>query len=150
MELKTQKRLAADVLKCSPSRVKFDEEKIKEIKEAITRGDIRALIIDNIITKKPVVGTSNVRSNKIKIQKRKGRQRGHGSRKGRPNARINRKRLWILKIRKQREFIMTLKMKELVAKDVAGTLYRKAKGGFFRSKRHIQLYLSENNLIKQK
>jgi large subunit ribosomal protein L19e len=150
MELKIQRRLASSIMKCSPKRVKFSVDKLKEIKEAITRGDIRGLIIDKLIVKQAIVGTSNTNSNKIKIQKRKGRQRGHGSRKGTAKARLNKKEAWIGRIRRQREFIKVLKEKELVPQNVAKALYRKSKGGFFRSKRHIQLYLSENNLIKTK
>ena len=49
--MKTQKRLAAYILKCSPKKVKFDETKLEEIKEAITKADIRGLIAQGIIRK---------------------------------------------------------------------------------------------------
>ena len=53
------------------------------------------------------------------------------------------------KIRAQRSLIAELKAKEIV--DAAGykELYRKAKGGFFRNRRHIKLYIEENNLVKK-
>ena len=85
MNLNVQKRIAADVLKCSPKRIIFDGTKLKEIKEAITKADIRGLIIDGFIQKRRVRGISNFRSRNIKVQKSKGRKRGHGSRKGRKN-----------------------------------------------------------------
>ena len=43
MKLNTQKRIAATILECSPSRVILDEERLEEIKEAITKTDIRGL-----------------------------------------------------------------------------------------------------------
>jgi len=59
MKLDVQKRIAASVLKCSPKRVIFDSTKLKEIKEAITRSDIRGLVIDGFISKKRKKGISN-------------------------------------------------------------------------------------------
>ena len=41
MNLETQKRIAADILKIGETRVFFDPARLKEIEEAITRGDIR-------------------------------------------------------------------------------------------------------------
>ena len=35
MELKLQKRLASQLLKCSPKRIHFDAERLEDIKEAI-------------------------------------------------------------------------------------------------------------------
>ena len=46
MMLKPQKRIAAQVLKCSPKKIVFDTEKLSEIKEAITKQDIKTLITD--------------------------------------------------------------------------------------------------------
>lgn len=150
MDLKTQRRLAAEILKCSPNRIRFDISGLKEIKESITRADIRGLIIDGAITKKQVVGTSNFHTNLVKTQKRKGRQRSHGSRKGVATARSNAKFNWMNKIRLQRRFIKTLLSHSLIDKGSFRELYRKSKGGFFRSKRHIQLYLQEHSLIIKK
>ena len=42
MELKVQKRLAAQIFQCSPKRVIFNPEKLTEIKEGITKGDVRS------------------------------------------------------------------------------------------------------------
>ena len=149
MELKVQKRLAASVLKCSKSRIKLDSERLDEIKEAITKVDIKALIIDNAISRKPVNNTSRFRARKKIIQKRKGRQKGPGSRKGKRTARLPKKRAWISKVRIQREFLKYLRDKGLIKKNVYGDLYLKSKGGFFRSKRHLKLYIDEHGLIKK-
>jgi len=150
MKLKTQKRLASQILKCSPKRVKFDEDRLEDIKEAITKADIRSLIIDKAISKKNKKGISRVRAKKRATQKRKGKQRGQGSRKGKKTARAPKKNEWMNRIRLQRLFLKELKEKGLINKNTFRLLYNKAKGGFFRSKRHIKIYLEEHDLINEK
>jgi large subunit ribosomal protein L19e len=146
MELKAQKKLAAAVLKCSKSRIRFDAERLDEIKEAITKVDIKSLIKDNAISRKPVNNTSRFRARKKLVQKRKGRQKGPGSRKGKSTARLPKKRRWINQIRIQREFLRYLRDKGIINKKVYRDLYLKCKGGFFRSKRHLKLYIDEHSL----
>jgi large subunit ribosomal protein L19e len=148
--MKLQKRLAATVLGCSPKRVLFDETKLDEIKEAITKSDIRKLIGQGSIIELPKQGISRSRANKIKVQKTKGRQTGQGSRKGRVGARgDNSKREWINKTRLQRRFIRSLKQHNKIDHTLFRELYRKIKGGFFRNKRHISLYLEERGIGKK-
>lgn len=150
MKLGAQKRLAGNVMKCSPKRVKFDKERLEEIKESITKADIKSLIKDNAISKVKEKGVSRVRARKRKIQKSKGRRRGPGSRKGKKTARLPRKEQWMNRVRKQREFIKELKDKKQLDVTIYRILYRKIKGGFFRSKRHVKLYLTENSLVRKK
>ena len=149
MKLNVQKRIAASVLKCSPKRVVFDSAKLSQIKEAITKADMRGLVIDGFVTKIPKRGISNSRTNKIRIQKTKGKRKGHGSRKGKKFARTPRKKEWISRIRLQRELIAILKEKNLIDNKTYWMLYAKCKGGFFRSRRHLKLYIEEQGLIKK-
>ncbi len=149
MKLKTQKRLAAQVLKCSKKRIKFDEERLEDIKESITKADIRALVIDKAISKKKKKGISRVRARKRQEQRKKGKQKGHGSRKGKKTARAPKKKDWMNKIRLQRSVLKNFKDKGLIDNASFRDLYKKAKGGFFRSKRHIKIYLEEHKLIKK-
>lgn len=149
MKLKVQKRLAAAVLKCSPKRVWFDEERLSDIKESITKQDLKGLIAEGTIRLKPVKSISQGRARKKKIQKSKGLQKGHGSRKGSSHAGNPKKTEWMKKIRVQRRFIKLLREKQLVDRKTYQQLYLKAKGGFFRSKRHIKIYLDEHNLVKK-
>ena len=149
MKLKTQKRLAADLLKCSKKRVSFDTERLDEIKESITKRDIVGLIKDKAIKKKQAKGISRVRANKIKTQKAKGRRKGPGSKKGKHGARLPRKQAWMNKVRLQRKFIKELKDKEIITSKSYQMLYSKTSGGFFRSRKHIKLYIKENELIKE-
>ena len=150
MKLETQKRLAAQILKCSEKRIKFDEERLEDIKEAITKVDIRALIIDKAISRKKKKGISRARAKKRQLQRKKGKQKGHGSRKGKKSARLPKKKDWMNRVRLQRNFLKELKDKKLIDKETFRDLYKKSKGGFFRSRRHIKIYIEEHNLIKKK
>ena len=87
MQLDTKKRLAAQILKCSKNRIWFDVDRLEDIKEAITKADIRSLIADKAVKEKPVKGVSRTRARKTALQKRKGRRKGIGSRKGKKTAR---------------------------------------------------------------
>ncbi len=148
MTLTVQKRLAASVMGCSKNRVWLDENRLDEIKEAITKADIRSLVSKGLIQEKPMKITSRGRARQKQIQKRKGRQKGHGSRKGRSTARLGRKEKWINTIRLQRMFLKMLRDKKAITPKIYKMLYMKSKGGFFRSKRHIKLYIEENKLAK--
>ena len=97
MRLTVQKRLASQLLKCSPDHVWVDPERLEEIKEAITKQDIRNMINNGLIVKKQIRGTSRVRARKRQEQKKKSRRRGKGSRKGTQNARSPSKREWVQK-----------------------------------------------------
>lgn len=144
-----QRRLAAELMKCSGKRVHFDAEALEEIREAITKESVRGLVRDGVITKKPMTGISRGRARKKKVQKHKGRQQGSGSRKGSRGARLPRKKAWGLKIRVQRAFLKELRTKGFLTPKDYRILYLKSKGGFFRSRRHIKLYLEEQKLAKK-
>lgn len=150
MDLKNQKKLAARILKVGKTRVWFDPNRLTEIKEAITGKDVNSLINDKAIQAKPKKGVSRGRARKLHEQKKKGRRKGIGSRKGRATARSNPKREWMNRVRMQRNFLKELKDKKYLNNSTYRMLYGKVKGGFFRSKRHIKLYLEESNLIQKK
>lgn len=150
MQLRTQKKLAADVLKTSKKKIVFDPERLEDIKEAITKTDIRGLISEDAIKKNKIKGTSRVRTRANKIQRRKGLRKGASTRKGTKSARVSRKSTWMKKIRTQRKFLRLLKEHEIIANKTFTELYLKAKGNFFRSKRHIKIYLEEHKLIQKK
>lgn len=146
--MKIQKRLAAQILKTSPRKVRFDEERLDEIDEAITKQDVRMLIKDKAITRLQDKGISKGRSKKLKEQKSKGRRKGAGSRKGKSTARLPRKQEWMNNIRRQRKLLKKLKETDRLTNQTYRDLYNKSKGGFFRNSRHIKLYIKENELIQ--
>ena len=148
MNLKTQHRVASSLFNVGKKRIWMDPSKANEVEEAITKKDIRGLIKRGVIKILPKHGISSFRINKRRLQKRKGRRRNIGSRKGAHGARIGKKRVWIIKIRNQKSYLKELKNKSLINKKTYRILYRKAKGGFFRSLRHIKLFIEEHNLTE--
>ena len=148
MKLNIQKRLAASILRISKDKISIDPARKEEVKEAITRFDIKSLIKDKAIRVKDEKGPSKGRSRKLKEQKRKGRRTGQGTRKGKATARLSEKEVWMSKVRKQREFLRQLKDKENIDQKTYRMLYNKSKGGYFRSKRHVKLYIDEHGLGK--
>ncbi|MBD3313911.1 50S ribosomal protein L19e [Candidatus Woesearchaeota archaeon] len=149
MDLKVQKRLAAEAMKCSQKRVSFDESRLDEIKEAITKADIRALISKGAIQLEHKSSKSSSRIKKAKEQKRKGKRKGHGSRKGKKTARSPKKKTWMNRIRAQRKLLRSLKKGDRIDIGSYRDLYSKCKGGFFRSIRHIKVYIEEREIIKK-
>ena len=149
MRFKIQKRLAAEILKCSKKKVTFDKDRLSDIKEAITKADIKSLIGNKAISKKAGNYVSRARARVQLRQKRKGRRRGQGSRKGKRTSRLSKKEKWIKTVRAQRDLLKELRNKEIISKSDYQRLYRKSKGGFFRSRRHIKMYIEEHNLAKK-
>jgi large subunit ribosomal protein L19e len=143
MDLSVQKRIAADVLKCGVNRVVFDESAAARIKEAITKADMRTLVKQGVVGKEQKKGVSRVRANKRIVQRRLGRQTGSGTRKGRRTARAPSKQVWMAKVRSQRNFLKELREKDTITQEQFKTMYAKVKGDYFRSKRHMKLYLEE-------
>ena len=78
MNLTTQKRLAASILKVGLNRVWIDPERIEEVSLVMTREGVKQLIKDGAIKAKPQKGNSSYRSKKIKEQKAKGKRKGRG------------------------------------------------------------------------
>ncbi|MBI2523402.1 50S ribosomal protein L19e [Candidatus Woesearchaeota archaeon] len=148
MQLKIQKRLAAQILKRSENNIRLDPSRLEEIKEAITKADIKSLIKDRAITERGAKGISSYRINKKRLQKSKGRKSGVGSIKGSKGARRGKKGAWIRSVRAQRGFLKLLRDKKIIPDNEYRPLYMKIKGGFFRSKRHIKVYMKERGIIK--
>lgn len=137
-----QKRIAARILKCSPKRIIFDDSALSEIKEAITREDMRGLIHRGLVRKVQVQGISSSRV-------RRRQKRGAGSKKGKQTARQAGKQSWENRIRLQRKFLKKLSGKKEISHETYRMLYVKAKGGFFRSLRHLALYMTEHGMRKK-
>jgi len=148
MMLKNQKKLASEVSGAGIDRVRLVPERVSEIKEAITREDIRALIKSGAIIISPSKGTSKARARARHAQRKRGRQRGHGKRKGAQNARMPSKLVWMRKIRLMRQTLQQLRSREKITQPTFKDMYRKAKGGFFRDRGHMLFYLEQNKLMK--
>lgn len=151
MDLRSQKSMAAKILKCGASRVRIDastEDARKEVGEALTREDIRILIRKGLIRKVQKKGSSRAKTRKILKQKRKGRRKGTGSRKGGKKNRMSKKASWIRTVRPLRRFLRKLRDSGQIDKKDYRKLYLRIKGGMFRNKKHLLFYLKEHELLK--
>jgi large subunit ribosomal protein L19e len=148
MNLTLQKRLASQVMNCGLDRVRFDTENLEQIKEAITKADVKGLIKKGMVTKIPKKGISRYRAILRIEQRKKGRRRGHGTRKGTYGARMRDKEKWMGKVRLQRSTLRELEASKKINHEEYVELYMKIKGGFFRSKRHMMLYIEERGIKK--
>ncbi len=145
MNLNQVKEIGKKVLKAGKKRIKI--RKPEEALQAMTRDDVRDLVKKGVVEKKKKKGTSRIRAKKIKEQKKKGRKKGKGKRKGATGARTNKKEKWMTKIRSQRKYLREIKPK--LKEDAYRKLYLMCKGGYFRSKAHLNLYIKEKKLWKQ-
>lgn len=149
MNLKAQRRMASEILKCGENRVFLNPFLIEDIKMAITRKDIRNLIKEGVIQKKYKKGISKYRKNVRHIRKKKGRARGLGKRKGKKYARTPKKKAWIGRIRPLRRELKKLRDRKLITTAVYRKLYKNAKGGMFNSLAQMNKYIKEKELIKR-
>ena len=148
MDLRMQRRLAAQLLKCGENRVYMNPEEIEEISKAVTRRDVENLIRQGLIKARKKRGNSRGRIRKRMMQKAKGRRKGHGSRKGKATARLPRKRRWIQTIRPIRAYLRERKEKGLIDRSTYRRYYMRAKGGQFKSKAHLKLHMEMEGVLK--
>lgn len=147
--MKMQRRIAAEILKCGENRIWIDPERIEDVKSAITREDIKRLIKEGVIKKKPIKGQSTYRAKIRHEQRKKGRHRGPGSRKGKKTARMGKKERWIMTIRALRRELRKLKAEKKIDVHTYRRLYIRAKGGQFKNKHQLYLFLEEKGILKR-
>ena len=148
-DLANQRRLASKVLECGLDRVWLIPEASEEIASAITREDIRGLIEKGVIKAKPVKGVSRGRARALAAKRKYGYCKGHGSRKGKKGARTPKKEQWMKKIRALRRRLKELRADGALDKSVYCRLYRKAKGGEYRSVSHLNSHLESEKLLQK-
>jgi len=148
MDLSLQRKLASEILGVGKDRIWIDPNKIQDVSKALSRSDILDLIDKGIIRVKQVRGQSRTWANYIKEQRKKGRRRGAGSRKGSRKARLDKKESWMKRIRAIRKLLRELKEKNIIDKKLYRDLYKRAKSNEFKSKRAILIYLKDLGILK--
>ena len=123
MNLSKKKDLAVKTLGIGRKRITFNKERLDEIKEAITKQDIRDLVKEKAISLREIKG-------KRKIVKRKSRRRA-GSIKQKVNTR---KKDYMAITRKLRAFIQELKKHETITLEQYKTLRKEIRSKNFKSK----------------
>lgn len=137
MKLDKKKQLAARVLKVGKRRIIFDNAHLNDIKEAITKQDIRDLHSSGVI---------KIREEKGKRKKRKRRTK---KRAGKRKKNINRRKQEYVKItRKLRAYVLELKNQKKINVEEYKKLRNKIRARTFRSKSHLKEHLLESLGIK--
>lgn len=149
MNLRNQRRIAAELLKCGVNRVWIDPNRLEDAADAITRADVRTLIDSGAIAARQKKGVSRARAKYKQAQKRKGRRRGHGSRRGRKGARRPSKRAWIQVIRPIRRRLKELRDAGKIDAATYRDYYLKAKGGVFKSRPHMEAHMRAAGVLKE-
>lgn len=129
MNLKKKKKLAARTLHVGTDRIVFS--RVDEIKEAITKQDIRELFNSGAITIKQEKGRK-------KKEKRKTRKKA-----GKIKMRVNtRKQEYVKLTRKLREYVRQLLFQSKIDKEQYKILRKQIKSKIFRSKSHLKEILT--------
>lgn len=136
----TVKRIASDLLGVGVNKIRIKKEEIKKAENALTREDVRNLIKEKVIYIK-----SDIKKKKNK--KAKKRKINAGSRKGAKNARTKPKKSWMKNVRAQRALLKDLILNKKLDKKYKKLIYSKIKGGAFKGKNAMLLYLKENNML---
>jgi large subunit ribosomal protein L19e len=128
MNLESKKKLAAKALNVGTGRIKFDESRLDEIKEAITKQDIRDLHAEGAIKLREIHGRKT--KEKKKQTRRKAGKRRMKVKGG--------KQEYVILTRKLRRYINELREQEKIDEDKYTSLRKRIKMKHFKSKRHLK------------
>ena len=130
MNLGKKKKLAARTLKIGKERIVFLNSRASEIKEAITKQDIRDLKSDGAIIIKEIKG----RKRKISNPKKRG--------PGKVKKNVSkRKQKYVVMTRKLRKYVGERKKQEKISNEEYRDIRKKIRNKFFRSKSHLKEYI---------
>jgi large subunit ribosomal protein L19e len=149
-DLKSQRRLAAQILKVGQNRVWIDPEYMDDVESAITRDEVRKLIHEKVIVSLPEKGVSRSRAKAIRAKKAKGRRSGPGSVTGASYSKVTKKQAWMVKIRSLRRKLRELKASRTITEDTYSQYYRMAGSGRFQSIAELERYLKANDLWRKR
>ena len=147
--MNTVRRIASEILGVGESKVRFKNEAITKISDALTREDVRSLIKDGSIVFIAPRGVSRIRGRAKQAQLKKGRRKGKGSKRGTLNARKSGKETWMQKVRAQRKCLRALVEADKIDRVNARKTYLMIKGNAFKGVKILEIYLKDNKMLKQ-
>jgi large subunit ribosomal protein L19e len=150
LSLKSQRRLASQILKVGQGRVWIDPEGIDTVEVAITREEIRKLIHEGVIKSLPEKGVSRARAKVLHIKRKKGLRKGPGQKSGSAQAKISRKDVWMTKIRALRRKLREWKESRVIAESAYRELYTMAGSGVFKSTAEMERHAKTKGLWRKR
>jgi large subunit ribosomal protein L19e len=148
--LRSQRRLAAQILKVGQNRVWINPERMDDVEAAITRDEVRKLIHEKVIVSLPEAGVSRSRAKMVREKKRMGRRKGAGSRTGSSHAKISKKEAWMNKIRSLRKRLRELKTARIITESTYRKVYAIAGSGRFESVAELERYLRAHDYWRKR
>lgn len=132
MNLRNKKSLARRTFNIGKRRIVFLSSRLDEIKEAITKQDIRDLQKDGAILVKEIKGRK-------KVKKRVGKKSPGNIRK-----KVNkRKKEYVIMTRKLRKYVAELKKQGKLSREEVIDIRKKIRNKFFKSKANLKNYIGE-------
>ncbi|HDQ06280.1 MAG TPA: 50S ribosomal protein L19e [Candidatus Bathyarchaeota archaeon] len=150
MSLKSQRRLAAEILKVGENRVWIDPERIDYVEAAITREEIRKLIHEKVVKPLPEKGVSRARARVLKEKRKEGLRKGPGGKSGSARSKISKKQAWMNQIRPIRKRLSELKDSRDITETVYRKLYDMSESGVFESKADLERYIRTHGLWRRR
>lgn len=131
MNLSKKKKLAKRTLNVGEDRIVFLGSRLEEIKDAITKQDIRDLLKSGAIVIKE-------RKGRKKVQKKRSRSTGNIRRKAK-----EKKREYMILTRKLRRYLKSQVSKGKLSKEHFRDIRKKIRNRVFRSLSHLKEYIGE-------
>jgi large subunit ribosomal protein L19e len=150
LSLKSQRRLAAEILKVGENRVWIDPERIDYVEAAITREEIRKLIHEKVVKSLPEKGVSRARARVLAVKRKKGLRKGPGGKSGNARSKISKKQVWMNRIRPLRRRLRELKETRAITESVYRRMYDMSESGVFESKADLERYIRTHGLWRRR